>query len=163
VNVRTQASSVPRVLYHGTSTIALPSIKQEGIIPHRGRGGDTWAEEHHWTSMANAAKGERANSVFLAKCADDAQKFALTAAQETDGKPVVLTVEIPPEEAAHLKFDEMFTSDQSHAPDALRFPKPIPPAWIKGESYDIGRSARDWFDTISLDAEIYNLLTSMRR
>jgi RNA:NAD 2'-phosphotransferase (TPT1/KptA family) len=107
------------VLYHGTSSKLLPSIKEKGIIAgHTKRKGEVGSQ--------NVGKIEsRDTSVYLSTTERKARDYADVSAYAHGGHPVVIAVHIPKEHASSVVRDE-----QDKRNDSLRISRDIPASWI---------------------------------
>lgn len=112
-------------LYHGTDAKYTKSILQEGLIPKKAPGADTWAMKNDIGIAINALLTPRKPSVFLTKYLGHAAEFSNYAALgNSDGdRGVLFRVTIPATAEAKLKKDEL-----DHW--AYRFEGQIPPEWI---------------------------------
>lgn len=123
-------------LYHGTSSVNLPSILANGLEPGHRHGADEWAIERNlsvgWRS------GLRPQSVFLATDIKDARHFANLSVDEVGGRPVVLFVHVPKSSVLKLKADERGGSSLytllTGTPQAYRVEEAVPAAWIAKEA-----------------------------
>lgn len=106
-----------KTLYHGTSSLNVPSIKKLGIVPGHAKGSDAWAKEHHWGIAKLAAK--LPPTVCLSDLHVKAEDFARLSVEELGGTPVVITIEVPAREFAKYEVDELFDPDAEH-PHAWR-------------------------------------------
>lgn len=133
--------SSPFVVFHGTSSAALASIKKNGLIPHAGKGGDEYWKMSHGHEFTNSEIranptiiGDRKASVYLADTPEHANTFARFATEVNPGsRPVILEVDIPKAVAERVRPDEGFISHGVQTPGAYRFKGPIRPEWIKGQ------------------------------
>lgn len=112
-------------LYHGTNTKALPSIKEDGLVPGRGKGCDLWAQQHG--EPVGVISQCRSPSVFVTDDAYDAKVFAQLSAEAVGAKPIVCTLHVPKKAMSKFKLDAL--SDNGPA-KRLRFIGTIPKDWI---------------------------------
>jgi hypothetical protein len=89
------------VLFHGTSSENLPSIKANGLIPGFASGADSVA------GTKPEYTGKARNSVFLTDDDRLAGAFGAWATKAAGGNPVVLAVEVTPEIERRLYHDEI--------------------------------------------------------
>lgn len=120
-NLRDYIQSRNPKAFHGTSSEALESIKQKGLVPAGGLGADA-------ATLYSFNDPERPASVFISTDPDMSHTFGEYAAKVTGGKPVVLEIELPPDARARLHPDGQIGGD---AGGAFRFEGTIPPEWIK--------------------------------
>lgn len=135
----TVGGSSPMVLFHGTSSAALASIKKDGLKPGGGKGGDAWFTVSRGHSFNDAHPefkaqpgliGDRKASVYLADTADHALMFSSIAQKMHPGsQPVVLEVDIPQSAVEKIHYDEGFRDPES---GAFRFKGVIRPEWVRG-------------------------------
>ncbi len=117
------------VTFHGTAQDAVPSIRANGLVPHKLPGSDRWAELHGMPVDAGYGTEafDRTISVYLTRNLDEASSFSRLAAEVRKSVPTVLEVHIPGEQLANLK------TDQSGMGGMLAFLGPIQPDWIGKE------------------------------
>jgi len=72
-------SDVPNLLYHGTTTVFLPEIMREGLLPSKA--GKCW-------------NNNREKRVYLTDSIYAAESYALKASYKFDGEPVILLINI---------------------------------------------------------------------
>ena len=117
----------PLTAYHGTAAAALQSIKERGLVPAGGKGGDAWAEKNmpgRFAEMSIDVDGTRRASVFLGTDPDYVRAYAKYASDMNPGSAaIVLRVTVPGSERDKIIRDE-------HDRDAIRFRGAIPPEWI---------------------------------
>lgn len=106
-------------LYHGTTLEALESIKKNGLVPGKERGGDAYAESQGLVDLS----GGRGASVYITPMASYALQFANLVHDVRGGEPVVLKINV--KDTEHLKADE-----RSEPGTAYRLEQIIPPSWI---------------------------------
>lgn len=119
-------------LYHGTTSDALASIKEKGLVPSAGLGGDAWrrtfftVKDGSVEALASEVLiNDRKASVFLTPSAVDALTIARAVAETHPGsEPVVLGVAASVSTGL-LKSDEEW-------PGSLRHLGKIGPYFIKG-------------------------------
>lgn len=105
-----------RTLYHGTSSVNLPSIRSLGLVPGHAKGGDAWAKENDWS----LAKTNREPSVFLMDIANEAEQFAHLSVREMGGDAVVITVHVPEQVFVTFVPDELFSHNTERGHQAWR-------------------------------------------
>lgn len=134
------AAKPPVTVFHGTSSEAITSIKEEGIKPAAGQGADAHALEiglgdpNATMRFQESVIAERKASVFVTHDQEIALRYAKYAAKATGGSPVVLSLSIPSSVFQAFKSDE--ASEVHH--QALRFPGVIKPEWIDGTVNSFG-------------------------
>lgn len=119
-----------KTLYHGTSSNNWDSIRTEGLVPGKSRGGDAWAQSRKMALVEQASK--RAPSVFVTDDQEVAIQFALYAFEEVGGKPVIVKIDVPEDIFETFAKDDLYKpTDDSRAYMAPR----IDPAYISGVRY----------------------------
>ena len=123
--------------FHGTASEALASIKEHGLVPAGGRGGDAWARENGWYRF-----GDRTAAVYLAADSKTAKQYATYAVEANPGSaPVLLAIKVPSTAKSRIASDEF--ENQGY-----RFDGTIPPDWIRvigadGSMRALGEGAED--------------------
>jgi len=126
------------ILYHGTTSIALPSIAQLGLIPGKFHGADAYAK------MVDPFGyfPPRDPSVFLAKVERVAEWYASMAIKVRHGKPLCLKVSVP-----SAITNKLITDEAEPDGNAVRYQGIVKPSWII--SYKVGSG--DWQTFKSLE------------
>lgn len=115
--------------FHGTSSKAVESIMEKGLVPQGGPGGDAWASGKGMT-VSGFTIGDRAASVYVTPDPDFAKDFALYAAEVTGSRAALLEVRIPADRAPDIFYDERSTGG------GVRFKGTIPPEWISNRTIE---------------------------
>jgi hypothetical protein len=109
------------IYFHGTVESARDSIREKGLVPAGGKGGDAWAAEQE--GIREYAVGDRIGSVFMARDSLSAIEYANFASQMNPGsRGLILAVKVPA--GTKLKNDE-------HEAAGVRYKGTIPPSWIR--------------------------------
>jgi hypothetical protein len=129
--------SIPRhpktvLAFHGTSSEALGGIRKEGLIPKKGAGADTWAEENGFHTQELLLR-DGALSVFLSPDPTEASKYAQLAAEVTGSKPVLIRLNVPVKEINAGMFEPDFGGDRL----GVRTARPIPREWIDDHYFEL--------------------------
>lgn len=118
------------VMFHGTASTALESIKSAGLIPLAGKGADAYASEVGLGHVAGFMVGDRATSVYMAFDSKTARMYAGMAERANPGsKAVMLAIRVPPEARGQIKGDE-------HEAQGQRFVGTIRSEWIRVVNQD---------------------------
>lgn len=115
------------LVWHGTTTEALASIKEHGLIPHGGKGADAYLYQNFDPKKYDLAvftAGDRALSVYVTHDIRQAHEFSNYATEVSSGKSLILAIEIPKEHQSRIVKDEQDVQ-------ALRIKGSIPPEWIR--------------------------------
>jgi len=132
----------PHLVFHGTQSEALASIKQFGLSPFKGHG--TGADEY--ARQQGADMGGRPASVYFTESLTSANTYAKYAAEVNDDtEPVILRIEIPRDWWA----TNVRSEDQG---DAFAVKGTIPPEWITG----VGTPSKEFFHRIDWRALAQN-------
>lgn len=114
-------------LYHGTSTTHLPDIQLQGLIPKKGIGADAWAKKVR-IGLPRHTASIRERSVYLTTDRATAEYFAAVTAQETNGEPAIVAVEVDPN---RLQRDDDYTKWDDPTFTAFRVEGAIPATAIR--------------------------------
>ncbi len=111
--------------YHGTSSVNLPSVRRDGIVPNQGGGADDHAIKtgggNYGTTFRDVP--DRTNSVFLSASPEAASVFAAKTVKLRGGECVVLKIELPSTRG--------LVPDEADGNKSFRFVGTIEPDWIK--------------------------------
>jgi hypothetical protein len=114
------------VMFHGTTTAAVASIKEKGLVPAGGAGADAWAHKEGMAQWLGITTTKRPQSSFVSERAEDALTYARYATEVSGGQAILLQIDIPAQHFdTHAKADEL-----ARGRGAYRFEKGIPPEWI---------------------------------
>ena len=113
------------LVYHGTSSSAVATIKAEGLIPARGTGSDKWWADNHGGHCEEMKAGDRAISVYFTPEKSNAKYYAQYAATATKSTATVLTIKMPID-----TFKAFAKPDENSGGLDFRAPIRIPPQWI---------------------------------
>lgn len=126
------------IFYHGTSALAMASIRKKGLIPDVGKGADTYAEKVlKWREEELLALKMREPGIYITRFKQVADWYARMAAYINHSKPVILEVDIPDEDVDQIRIDEAGDSrvmDPRKAKLGGRWAGSIPREWIKGQA-----------------------------
>ena len=113
------------VMYHGTSSAAVATIKAEGLIPTRGKGSDQWWADTHGGHCETMQAGNRKLSVYFTPFKDNAKYYARCAATVAHSNGAILTIRMPVD-----TFKTFAKQDEKSDGVDFRAPIRIPPEWI---------------------------------
>lgn len=107
--------------WHGTSAQAWSTIQKEGLKPHGSPGADTWVSEHMGVHLDSLLDKKKAR-VYITGDKELAMRYAAFASKMTVSQPMLLHIQIPPDERAKMQNDPQ-------DPRAFMLPQ-IKPEWI---------------------------------
>ncbi len=119
------ASITDDVVYHGTTSKFLPTIRRNGIKPGLGGGADDHAVKTGFGNFKVSFNEvpDRQESVFLSISPAAASVFGAKAVALNGGECVVLKIELPP--------NEDLMPDEAGGRNSRRYVGTIDPSWIR--------------------------------
>lgn len=117
-------SKESQILFHGTASANLESIRRNGLIPKGNAGADAGLLSTGYKERVQSFQiGDRDGSVFMAMDSKSAQNYARWALRVHPGsQAILLAIKVPS--------DVVGRGDEFDS-QALRFNRSIPPEWIR--------------------------------
>lgn len=124
--------------YHGTSSAAVKSIMEKGLMSGVGAGADAWAKENN-LNVYKYTTGERKLSVYLSDNQFSSKTYASYAKKMNPGSDaIILSISVPKDQLHKIKTDEygggsiqVGRLEIPSSEKGFRFVGKIPPGWIK--------------------------------
>ena len=102
--------SRPEVMYHGTSSAYIDSIKRQGIVPGASKGATHWGLMRS-LHLRRAKDDAIRPATYLSTKAAMAAAFARIVADMTGGTPVLLSIKLPEAQTELIERDPDFSFD----------------------------------------------------